>query len=243
MSKKILVASMLLVVASASQAQSIYNSILPQGPTGGPTFTGGLPRNFVADDFSTVAPPTGQFYRVNAIGFQPILVADRSYTNVTARVRVYSSYAPSATMVFTGLVSDVTWNFGNLNSTITGAEFFNASLDYAANNVRFNLATGQNMGVSILLLENGVATNDLTVGITNIAGPTTPPASMIGTSTNGWFRDANNDGLISDSDGRIFTGSWSSMALDVQAEAVPEPGTLAALSLGALALLRRRKKA
>lgn len=238
--KTLLVASMVAMVA-ASHAVIIYDTIAPQGPTGASTFTGGLPRNFIADDFSTIAAPSGFEWRVRKIDFQPVFAVVRTYTNVQARVRVFNTWAASTTNVFSNQISDVTWNFGNFTNTGTGAVSVNASLDYFLSGNSFNFTGNLNKGISIQMLENGVATNDITVGITNIAGPTTQPSSVIGTGTNGWYRDADSNGLFSDADRRTFTGTWSSEALRIDATAVPEPGTMAAIGLGVAALIRRRR--
>jgi hypothetical protein len=242
--KTLLVASMIAMVA-ASHAVIIYDTIAPQAPanggTGAPTFTGSTPRNWVADDFSTIAAPSGFEWRVRKIDFQPVFAVVRTYTNVQARIRVFNTWAASTTNVFSNQISDVTWNFGNFTNTGTGAVFTTASLDYFLAGQSFNFTGNLNKGISIQMLENGVATNDITVGITNITGPTTQPASVIGTATNGWYRDADNNSVFTDADRRIFTGTWSSEALKIDATAVPEPGTMAAIGLGVAALIRRRR--
>lgn len=247
-----IVAGMVLAVQSTANAELIYNSFdgLNQ-TTNSFTTTGSTPRNFMADEMSTLAlaDPTNQDWRVEQLGLRLFVVGSGSagvnqiYNNVTMRIRVYNDWdnsAPADTSVFSDLVSDVTWNLGTLTNTSStgGAQAFTFNLDYLANGLQFLLDDGQDMGISVELLENGVANQGLALLLRSVAGDPGFPA--IGTSPNGWYRDSDSDGIIEATDRRVLTGTNSNAHFQINATAVPEP-TSALLLLGLAGLFAARR--
>lgn len=235
--KKILILAGVVVAASAN-ATLIYDNLNATGGTHSLALTTSTPRYTIADGVSTLSAGTGNSWLVDNIHIFPVFGVARTYSNVTARVRVYENWSASGTPeVFNTLKSDVSWGFGNVTIT-TANTYFNATLDYLANSLGFNLGSGQNMGFRVDMLENGVLTNDMTHLLSNDAF-----APAVGTSSDGWYRDADANGLITSADARTFASTMDNMVFQINARAVPEPATLAVLGLGAAALIRRRKKA
>ncbi len=237
--------------ANTASADLIYDN-RPNATDGGTlTTTGSTPRNYMADSMNTLAPPTAsQVWEVQTIGWQLFVVGSGqagvpvTYENVTARFRVYDTWdsaAPAGTSVFSGLVSDVIWNLGNItnNSSGGGALAFTYNLNYASNNLAFELGDGQGMGIAIEILQNGTKNQNLA---SIIRGGGFDP--IIGTSTNGWYRDANDNGIIEAGDFRTLgsPNSPSHLSLQIDAIAIPEPA-MAGLGVAGVLLLMRRRRA
>jgi hypothetical protein len=232
--KKILSLALLASIAAGSQAVVIYDSMT--GVTS-VSYTSGLPRNMIGEGFSTIAAASGQVWKVTSIDFAFIVGAAGTYNNVSVTTSFWNDWNPSAATgsVFTNQAGDsVIWNFGDI--TVTGATVYNVSLDFEANGLSFFLQDGQDMGFIADWKVNGVANDNFTMALVDAA-------PSVGTSGNGFYRDVNNNGILEQSDARSITG-WTNtnVVMRVNAEAVPEPATMAVLGLGAAALIRRRRK-
>jgi hypothetical protein len=249
--------ALVLTLGVLFQAQAngdvIYNSFdgLNQ-VTNSFTTTGSTPRNFMGDEMSTIAlaNPATQDWLVNTLGVRIFVngsgVAGQNltYNNVTMRVRVYNDWNNgNAGSVFTNLASDVTWGLGNVTNTSAtgGALVFTYNLPYLTSNLQFLLDDGQDMGITVELLENGVANQGLALALRSLAGD--PGLPSIGTSPNGWYRDANSSGILESSDRRALNGTNSNAHFRIEATAVPEPGSFGLLMVAVtgLAASRRRK--
>ncbi len=244
-----------LFSGTTTNADLIYNSFEGLNQTTNSfTTTGSTPRNYMADEMSTLAlaDPANLDWLVDNLGIRLFVsgsgVAGQNvvYNDVTMRVRVYNDWdgsaLPAGTSVFSDQVSDVIWNLGTVtnNSATGGAQAFTFSLDYLSNGLQFRLDDGQNMGIAVELLVGGVADQRLALLLRNLVGDPGFPA--IGTSPNGWYRDSDADGIIETSDRRIFAGTNSNAHFQINATAVPEPGmTVLALAMAAGMLIRRHR--
>jgi hypothetical protein len=238
-----------LSLASIASADLIYDNRAIAANGGTLTTTGSTPRNYMADGFSTIATPqVWQEWEVQSMQYQMYVTGSGisgqsiTYTNVTVRARIYDEWTPSQATgsVFTNLVSDVIWTLGDVtnNSATGGAQAFTLTLPYATNDLAFSIGDGQNMGAAFEILVNGAANSALA---TIVRGGGFDP--VIGTSPNGWYRDADADGVIEQSDARTLgaPNNPSHIAFSFDALAIPEPAS-AGLVVGSLLLLARRRR-
>ena len=188
-----------------------------------------------------------------------------NYTDIQLQITFFNTYNPTATgttPAFTNPIATIDVDLGAAN---LGVGLFPLTSDTpltAAPNdpgIQFSGAPiifsgTANKGIQFLFRGNTgsglVATNNLT---TAVRGGTGESAFAVGTSANGtapatlYFRNASNAApttsatSLLNTDGRTI-GDNSALAIRIYSTPVPEPATMAALGLGAAALLRRRRK-
>jgi hypothetical protein len=231
----------LLGVAAASQAVVVYDSIYTdstQTAFKALTDTGSTPRSFKGDTFSIQALPAGQTaWRVDSISFWAVRWTSAFTGNVKAVVSLFGDSTDATTgtaPVFSNpIVSNATVNFGTQTMAV------NTGYVYTVNftNTFLTGPANHKYGFTVRLLADDVETPDLSPGLTHNA------PNWVGTSSKGWYRDADNNGVLTGSDWRNFgTSTDDNLGLVVTATAVPEPGTMAALGLGIAAIAARRRR-
>lgn len=211
----------------------IYDTLT--GQTGIST-TGGLPRNRMADGGETLAPGAGQTWEVDTIEVA-LFVAAAGTWNVDFDVVVWdgwnsAGFGGAGTNVFQDQVDARTFSLAPF--TTTGVSAFLLTLDYSANPFQIGSLSDLDFGLEVQWRNNGLKTDSLASGIRD-AAPT------VGTSSNLFYRDADNDEVIETTDGRTITG-WTNanFIARITAREVPEPASMLLLAIGGLLTFRRR---
>ena len=173
--------------------------------------------------------------------FQDLTQKSNSWFNLTANGTVSKPYSTvnfngsdSSLNIFT-IDADTLWNASDVRFNVAAGS--TVLVNVSGSNVRF-----KNYGYGL----NGLSQNNL---LWNVAGASTVSydyleGSLLAANANvttGW-------GVIN---GQVIANSWSGNSQindytftgNLPTEPVPEPATIAVLSLGAAALLKRRKKA
>ena len=224
---------MLLGVAATANATLVYDI-----PTTALTFTGSTPRATLGDNFALPALNAGLTYRINSITFV-LIQASSALKSITTNVKFFTGVDTAAVApnpIFSSNVSNVTVGLGA--NTVTSTSAYLITLDYLANNLSFEVPGGSVLGVSLTAKESGQTNNALTFALAD-AGSTVAGSAW----SNGYFRDANDNGIIDPGEGRNI-GGWTNgnLVFSIDATVVPEPASLIALTLGTLAVIRRKRK-
>lgn len=248
---KAVFAALAAVCAASSQAAYLYDSLYTDATHTayvGPSDTGSLPRSFKADTFILADRGASPSYSITGVSFGIVNWAAAAVNfNIRAEISLFDST--------TGATTGATSLFANPAILTTSATFANVALNtntFTVGTVTFGTpltwtaANGTLGGFTLKILHDnnndGVFVEDQNLSsiVTTSAAYVNP---YVGGSTNGYYRDADSSGNFTGSDFRTLTNR-SDVGFVVIGEAapVPEPATLAALGLGAAALIRRKRR-
>ena len=170
-------------------------------------------------------------YRIDALEPRVRLVGPRLYENLTATVKFWGSHnGNSSTNVFSNLLSEVTFSFGDVTVN-NSADLFEPVFDYAGTGNSFILPANQTLGVEIDWTDDADSKD-----IQNFMAISAVPPDIIGSSTFGIYLDTNDDDMFS-SDEFVFSQFSANLQLRIQATAIPEPSTFGILVILLLLLL------
>lgn len=251
-----------VALAVSAQADLVFDSMTQN--TGYLT-TGGAPRHLMGTAFSLGNVAAGP---VNITGmdfnFAHVATAPITYTNIQFDISFWDAAANATTgtgAAFTSKLASYTLTTGaftaaaNTIYTFTGTpNGVNPGVNLGAG---FNFTGTTNLGIQILArgdTGNGFTNSDnFTFGIVQAAtGPAVGSFTAGTAGTNGFYRNAsqltpaNADTSLLGSDFRSFAVSGTNLGNNgigfrLYSAPVPEPATLTALGIGALALIRRRR--
>lgn len=265
--KKITLLAAFAGVCGAVQAQVvIYDTIGTKNLATGfvDTSTTGTNRQLEADtmNVSTSGLGAGQFWRVRKLDF--VVGIDGGTAGFDKEVAAFIGFwrgvdlaAPTPGSIFSdfapigGFNPDVPtprtndlglgWNFGRVTRG-AGLSRSVFSLSFTpAQNVLLTTPASL-MGISVFMgtravgSADGFATNDRLVGVSQT------DTVLVGASTPQFIRDVDGNLRYASNEFRTNGAVGLNLGLRVEAEAVPEPGTMIALAAGMAALVARRRK-
>lgn len=231
MIKKALFLTALVAVGSAHAQVAAYDAI-----TGSTSYFASSPRSaFGADTFTTGDAGAGNVWAINQFRWTAVFLQAGTYTrNYT--IRIWGTVNPTGAAgdpVFSNLLG--TWSFSGTTTpaTVPSATTFTT----AAQATPLILQSNTTYGVEIDLRNGAASDPNLLLGYRNAA-------PLVGTSDNGFFWDENGDGVIQFGESRNGSGFTNgNLSFAALGSAVPEPTTIAAVGLGLLAMMRKRRRA
>lgn len=265
--KKLTLLAALAGVCSAAQAQVvIYDTIGTKNLATGfvDTSTSGTNRQLEADtmNVSTAGLGVGQFWRVRKLDF--VVGIDGGTTGFDKDVAAFIGFwrgvdlaAPAPGSMFsnfapiTGFHPDnpnprtndlgLGWSYGRVTRE-AGLSRTVFSLTFTqAQNVLLPTPSSL-MGISVFMgtraagSSDGFATNDRLVGVSQT------DTVLVGASTPQFIRDVDGNLRYASNEFRTNGAIGLNLGLRVEAEAVPEPGTMIALAAGVAAPIARRRR-
>ncbi len=229
--KKATFFAVLALGCATVQAQDwIYDGHWTGFGTNGYTFDPG--NELAGDSFGLIAPPAGQRWRITTVEIVTRWTVAGQYTIDSLGISLYNqTQLGVGSPAFSDLAGsvDVSRTFSSGELTVHFHRFNDLAIDLAP-------APG-GIGYGIQLSLNSYTGPGVgTFGYKDLF-----PSP--GTSTNGFFYDINDNGVIT---GNEFTSvpGWSTpnLVFRLLATPIPEPASIVALGIGVLALIRRRKK-
>jgi len=254
--KKVIIIAALSAMAVASQATVVFDSM-----TGATlTYTGSTPRNMIGSAFNLGNTTGATTIRGMDFVFAHFSTAAVSYTNVRFDVTFFdaASLATTGTSnAFSAPLATYAWTLGavtlaantqySFSSNTAGGPPAEPWLQFTP----FTFSGVSNLGVQILArVDQGaglVSSSNVTPALRHTAALGVGSYSIGTAGINGYYRNASNASPTSSatsllgSDFRSFTAANPNEGLAMRLYTTPEPGTWAAMGLGAVAVMRRRR--
>jgi len=240
-----LVASSSLV--ASSKAVVIYDSFFTDSSEA--TFqtvtdTGSTPRAMKGDFFTVRNYGPGETsYNVNTMSFLFLAwTTAMAGENLKAELNVYRTASGLTSGTGNSFSNNIFSNTYDLGAWTQNANtFVRVNLDTTG--LVLDQADGNLYGVTIRFLQNDLVDNNRSAGLVNNTAGLPAPVNYVGASSNGWYRDVDSSGSIQDGEFRVFASpSMSNLAMNIDADPVPEPASMIALGAGALGVLARRRR-
>lgn len=239
---------MATVFTAGSQADYLYDSLYTDATHAtfnGPSDTGSTPRTFKADTFSLANRGAAPSYSITGLQFGVVNWATTTVNfNIRADVALYDS-TTSATSGTTSLFTNpaLVSTFGTLSNVTLNTNTFTVVTLTFGTPVSWTAPDGTIGGFTLKIshdnANDGVFVEDQNLS-SIVSTAATYVAPYVGSSTNGYYRDADANGTFTGSDYRTLTNR-SDVGFVVIGTAVPEPASMVALGLGVAALIRRRR--
>lgn len=238
--KRTLILAALVGAVAASQAAVVFDSTV----TSGVTFSGaGLAATKMGG--AILMPQSGM--KLTSITFNPVFRTTQAYSSLRISFSIWGGIGSgigAADPVFTNLVGVYNVDLGSYTSAAN--TFLSVPVNVSSANI---VLPGNVLGLQVSVLGGiGGSAPAVSANLTHAISHTTPffGTSLFGTNPGGFMRNVNQNSNLAvsflNNDVRAF-GGLVNQSLMTKVEAVPEPGTMAALGLGVAAMLRRRKAA
>jgi len=237
--RKFLAAFALATVGVASSmAALVYDNM----PATGSYFTSGIRPAFIADDFDLAPVGSNPGVQITGIEFGFNANAATNFDVVVSFYRDLDFTAAAGGNIFASSPTPVaSYLIGSFNLPAAGS--YSSGLISLGTGFTLpaisNYAT-MNHGITFEFLNAGTTTRSTAVTALFQGNPV-----AVGASEDVYWRDADSNGTFTGSDARSFGGTQgflANAAFRLDSSPVPEPASMLALGMGALALVRKRRK-
>lgn len=245
MKKLILSLTALSVAAAFANAAVVFDTM-----TGATYSTSSSnPGYLMGDGASSIASPgAGNHWEISSIDFGMFILGAQTFTSgqVVAKIDVFSSYvSDGVSPVFSNNVGTAYYAMGAITTTGNAAY----AITGAALSTPIVLPSSTStLGFTLGFYDGGTGAriSSVRAAVTRATAPT------VGSSPTGFYRDANDNGII-DPTGEyfVFTSSTTTDPYDnvvirfnanAVANPVPEPASMAVLGLGIAGIAARRRR-
>lgn len=220
------------LVGAFVKADIIWDSV--SASTVGSTTTTSSPRFLLGDGASGIVQTANpnDHWMIDSVDFSLFVLGAQVTTGgqLVAEIEFFDGYDSSVT---SGTGSPFGQSFGSVFYSLpaintTGNTVITFTGGPLGNPIHLNVGQSS-LGFTFRILDNGNPTETFLAAFRD-------QLPAVGTGANGFYRDSDNDGIITGADFRTFTGHTNTnMRLRINATAIPEPSAI--LGLATLGLL------